>query len=330
MAASAITFRPPLFQSPLRLKACFPSRYSLGQFPAPSDPSPWRTFAVKASTTSSSIASSDKQHLSPSEAGRAAFELRSKIDSQETQDGNAPSMSTLLSHAGLTRGIESAGSNSPLSPPIELASTYERPPDGDYGGNGLIYSRSHNPTRKLLEDAVGQLEIASWNTRGSDLEEKSSSEIAPTFAFSSGMAAVASLFLAHSSPTKVFLPKDVYHGVPTQLYTSLNDHGVSHEAVDMTNKQEMLQKVEESIDLHNNINSERANPATVIVWLETPSNPLCQVTDIREICQAVNGLKGKYESVRITSVVDCTWAPPCITQPLLVRAYHLPLFACRA
>ncbi|KAL7467299.1 hypothetical protein ACHAXS_007545 [Conticribra weissflogii] len=320
MAASAIAFRSRLFLTPHRLKAGYQSRYSIGNFPTPSNPSQLRAFAVKALTPSPAICSSNKNHLSPSEAGRAAFELRSRIDSQDKQDGKALSMPTLLSHAGLVHDIQSASTNSPLSPPIELSSTYERPPDGDYGANGLIYSRSHNPTRKLLEDAVGQLEMASRSAQGNHLGEKSSTEIAPSFAFSSGMAAVASLLLAHSSPAKVLVPKDVYHGVPTQLFTSLNDHGVEHEAVDMTNNLEVLQKVEESIDFYNNINSEETHPASIIIWLETPSNPLCQITDIREICKALYNLRGDRQNVRITIVVDSTWAPPCITQPLLLGA----------
>ena len=249
-------------------------------------------------------------NISPSDAGRASFALRSQLDDQ-LKDSNAMgevlSMSTLLSHAGLSRGGNSANDNAPLSPPIELSSTYERPPDGDYGENGLIYSRSNNPTRTLLEEAMGQLEMAG---------SSSITTTAPTFAFSSGMAAVASVLLAHTSPVKLLIPKDVYHGVPTQLHTSLNDHGVVHEAVDMTNINDMRQKMEECMKLSSEKN--KGNDASLIVWMETPSNPLCQVTDIRELCNAVNECRGRYENVRITTVVDSTWAPPCITQPLLV------------
>ncbi|KAL7527039.1 hypothetical protein ACHAXR_001768 [Thalassiosira sp. AJA248-18] len=218
-------------------------------------------------------------------------------------------MSTKLSHAGLSinNGDESSRCyNEPLSPPIDLATTYERPPSGDYGDNGLIYSRSCNPTRKLLEEAVGQLEMMSVDADPASSEDTT----APTYAFSSGMAAVASLLLACKSPVKLLIPQDVYHGVPTQLHTSLNDHGVDHESVDMTNSNQIRQKIMENIDCN----------GTLVIWLETPSNPLCQVTDITEICSVVQDLRTQNKNGRILTVVDSTWAPPCITQPLKLGA----------
>ena len=125
-------------------------------------------------------------------------------------------MATQLSHAGLSPSTNKDKSfNSPLSPPIDLATTYERPPSGDYGEDGMIYSRSCNSTRKLLEDTIGQLEITSSST--------DQQQVAPTFAFSSGMAAVSSLLLACKSQVKLLMPEDVYHGLSTQL-KCLNDH----------------------------------------------------------------------------------------------------------
>ena len=253
------------------------------------------------STSSSSDGTTDDS--SPgSTAGRSAFDMRHKIDCNNQWK---TSMSTKLSHAGLSTTYstyyDEKNYNSPLSPPIELATTYERPPSGDYGENGLIYSRSCNPTRKLLEDTMGQLEMDDNTT------------IAPTFAFSSGMAAVASLLLACKSPVKMLIPKDVYHGVPTQLHTSLNDHGIIHESVDMTNCNEIRQTIKE------NIISSNENEGTLVVWIETPSNPLCQVTDIQAVCNVVQEMRRSRNNEsenRILCVVDSTWAPPVITKPL--------------
>ena len=67
------------------------------------------------------------------------------------------SMESLLAHAGLPLPSSSLSTihntiqNQPLSPSLDLATTFERPPDGNYGQDGLIYSRIHNPTRTLLE-----------------------------------------------------------------------------------------------------------------------------------------------------------------------------------
>jgi len=269
------------------------------------------------STTSSASGAADQ---SPTQrAGRAAFALRNKKEeSSNHNQWRTTSMSTKLSHAGLSsnHGNDSSNDyNNPLSPPLDLATTYERPPSGDYGEGGLIYSRSCNPTRKLLEDAVGQLEIMSAATKSidpslSNLKERN----APTFAFSSGMAAVASLLLACKSPVKMLIPQDVYHGVPTQLHASLVDHGVAHESVDMTNCNEVHQKIKESIECDSS--------GTLVVWMESPSNPLCQVTDIEQVCSAVNEHQRNHpnEHSRIVTVVDSTWAPPCITQPLTLGA----------
>jgi len=242
---------------------------------------------------------------SPSAAGRSAFALRHEIERHKSNRSNQrrTSMSTMLSHAGLSSNNHTGDGNtnnfnSPLSPPLDLATTYERPPSGDYGDGGLIYSRSCNPTRKLLEDAIGQLEIMSEGT------------IAPTFSFSSGMAAVASLLLACKSPVMVLIPKDVYHGVPSQLHTSLNDHGIAHKSVDMTNINEIQQQIEENSETN----------GSLIVWLETPSNPLCQVTDIQTVCNDIKKLRSQLKNRRILTVVDSTWAPPCVTRPLTLGA----------
>ena len=245
--------------------------------------------------------------ITPAEAGSLGHRLRQEFDSSSNRN-ESTSLSTLLSHAGLSKAKD-VSTNVPLSPPIELATTYERPADGNYGDDGLIYSRSCNPTRKLLEDTIGQLEVEAGQRQ---------QKPAPTFAFSSGMAADASLLLAQKSPVKVIVPTDVYHGVPTQLHGCLNDHGITHEAVDMTDVKGLQQKLEHYIiesDTNNN------NDGTLVIWMETPSNPLCQVTDIQSICEVVNEMRIQSKNAyNIITVVDSTWAPPVITRPLLLGA----------
>ncbi|KAL3800658.1 hypothetical protein HJC23_006120 [Cyclotella cryptica] len=251
--------------------------------------------------------------LLPSAAGTSAYLLRDTLDKE--RERNALSMSTLLSHAGLpmhNNATKGGVDNKALSPPIILATTYERPPDGNYGENDFIYSRESNPTRKLLEDVMGELETSNSSQHGHEMSGKS----APSYAFSSGMAAIASLILAHKSPVKLLIPQDVYHGVPTQLVTALNDHGVLHQAVDMTNCDELRHIITQEVL------KSSGKEGSLIVWMETPSNPLCQVTNIQMVCDIVNEVRSSStnDKFRITSVVDSTWAPPCITQPLLLGA----------
>ena len=114
----------------------------------------------------------------------------------------------------------------------------------------------------------------------------------------------------------MLIPTDVYHGLPSQFATTLNDHGVLHQSVDMTDCKELKNIITEEVKK----NSERGG--SLIVWLETPSNPLCQVTNISQICDMVKDVQSTIsnEEYTITTAVDSTWAPPCITQPLKLGA----------
>ena len=261
---------------------------------------------------------SSKEGESPGAAGAASYALSEKLEHE--RGPYTSSMSTILSHAGLSMHasiVEGHRDNRPLSPPIELATTYERPPDGKYRENDWIYSRQRNPTRKLLEDIMGKLETAKIDRDTLNIDDYDKSCMAAMgFAFSSGMAAIASLLLAHKTPVKVLIPTDVYHGLPTQFALTLNNHGVLHQTVDMTNIEHLNGIISK------NIENASGSEGSLIVWMETPSNPLCQITDIKEICKMVDGIRSAQGSdrFRITTVVDSTWAPPCITQPLKLGA----------
>jgi len=241
---------------------------------------------------------------SPAEAGKLAYSHRLKRD---VKNCNTIGMDTILSHAGLhSPSSNTIGSlNEPLSPPIHLESTYTRPPSGDYfkeedGGRGWIYSRIGNPTRKLLEETITHLELA-----GSG-ERKEDHSLAVTCAFSSGMAAVSSIVLALPQNLHIILPDDIYHGVPTQLKAMFVQRGVTYSATNMTNIQ----------DIEKEIKSSKVN--NVLVWMETPSNPGCKVVDIDAVCKLVSICRN--DNTNITTAVDSTWAPPNLTQPLLLGA----------
>jgi Cys/Met metabolism PLP-dependent enzyme len=232
--------------------------------------------------------SSTAPPLSPREAGKRAAALALVQKNRTKKD----SLSTLAAHAG----IENIH-NAPLAPPLHVATTYTRPADGIYHTSDSIYAREDNPTRLLLEKTVFGLE-----TWGLDLEEQ---DVPPTsWAFSSGMMAATAIVLAHSSPLTVILAKDVYHGVPTLLVEVFSRHRVDVRRVDMTGPPDAI--VEEI----------RRVPAgsEVIVWMESPSNPLCEVVDIAAMTTAVKGI----ESHVITTVVDVTMASPIVTRPLEV------------
>ena len=301
------------------------------------------------------ISSSSALMKIPNEAGQLAYDISlskpSKNDGNNNVDERADqneaisiklSMDSFLAHAGLPLFPNNTDDNvnllnQPLSPPLELATTYERPPDGNYGQHGNIYSRIHNPTRFLLEEIMAALEHVKQHDDQTNMEKNISNYCT---AYSSGMAAVSSILLAHPPNSKksaihVILPDDVYHGVPSQLVSVLIQHGISYSSVDMTRIEGVRNHIlhvsnESTFEEDNKIAESKYN--SIILWLETPSNPLAKVTDIASICNLVEELKSTsslFQSdpthdtnetapISITTVVDSTWAPPCITQPLQV------------
>ena len=179
---------------------------------------------------------------------------------------------TLAVHAG--NKVDPA--TGAVVPPIHLSTTFERDADGGYS-RGFIYSRNHNPNRNALEEALAALEGG-----------------AAAAAFASGLAAVTAVFQTLSPGDHVVAPKDIYHGTANVLKQLFAKWGVAFTFVDMSN----LDAVRAAI-----------RPETRIMWVETPSNPLLQCTDIAAI---VDLCAGK----RIRVVADNTFASPVLQNPL--------------
>jgi cystathionine gamma-synthase len=204
------------------------------------------------------------------------------------------SLDTVLAHAG----VSNASHNAPLSPPLQFATTYTRPADGIYHAGDSKYTRFDNPTRLLFEIEMTRLELhGNTNTR-----ESGNTNMNYSCAFASGMMAVSAIILAHQAPLTVLIPSDLYHGVPTVL-----DEVFSRFQV--TTKRVSMQSIES--ELQNNLPSNN----DIIVWMESPSNPQTQVTDIAFVCNLV---KTMSVGARITTVVDTTLAP--FQRPLLLGA----------
>lgn len=132
------------------------------------------------------------------------------------------------------------------SVPIYQASTFHhediyQPPLHDY-------SRSGNPTRQALEDYIALLE---GGVRG--------------FAYASGMAAISSSFMLLSAGDHMIVTEDVYGGTYRLLTSILNRMGIESTFVDMTD----LDQVKAAL-----------KPNTKAVYMETPSNPTLNITDI--------------------------------------------------
>ena len=162
--------------------------------------------------------------------------------------------------------------------PLYQSSTFhqnvDRPGEFDY-------TRSGNPTRKALEDTIANLE---GGERG--------------FAFSSGMAAISTVLLLFSRGDHLIVSRDVYGGtfrVLTQVFRRL---GIETTFVDTTR----IGDIEQAI-----------RPQTKAIYVETPSNPLLKVSDLKEIIR----LAKKH---RCLTIVDNTFLTPYYQQPLKLGA----------
>jgi cystathionine gamma-synthase len=163
--------------------------------------------------------------------------------------------------------------------PIVLSTTFERAEDGTFPG-GHIYSRSSNPNRTLLENVLAKLE------GGADAAS-----------FSSGNAAGMSVFQSLPPGTHIIAPDDMYHGLRNQL--KLLFAGIlTFDFVDVNDNQVLL---------------DHLKPETGLIWIETPSNPLLKITDIKQVVKIAhkNGIK---------VACDNTFATPICQQPLALGA----------
>lgn len=165
--------------------------------------------------------------------------------------------------------------------PIYQTATYAQEQVGKH--KGYEYSRTGNPTRKALETCLATLEKAEFG-----------------LAFSSGMAATDTVLRLLQPGDHVVAGNDVYGGTYRLFEQVLRPYGLDFSFVDTTN----LANIEAAL-----------RPQTRLIWLETPSNPLLNVTDLR----AVAGL-AQAQANRPWVAVDNTFATPYLQRPLELGA----------
>jgi cysteine-S-conjugate beta-lyase len=167
------------------------------------------------------------------------------------------------------------GQTGATSVSIQHASTFHQTKLNEFGA--FDYARSSNPTRNALEETIAELE---GGRRG--------------FAFSSGMAAISTVFMLLKSGDHVVISEDVYGGTYRLITNVLHRFGVEYTFVNMRN----LDAVEKSI-----------KPNTKVLYIETPSNPLLHITDIRSIVRIAE----KYNCL---TFADNTFMTPALQRPL--------------
>jgi cystathionine gamma-synthase len=165
--------------------------------------------------------------------------------------------------------------------PVHLTTTYKQDGVGGLRG-GYEYSRSANPTRTALQEALAALE---QGTRG--------------MAFASGLAAEDTLLRTVCEPgSHIVLGGDAYGGTFRLISRVASRWGVEHTPADL-----------------NDLDALRAvmRPTTRVIWCETPTNPLLNIADIARLAEFA------HEHGAIL-VVDNTFASPYLQQPLSLGA----------
>ena len=166
--------------------------------------------------------------------------------------------------------------NGAIMTPIYATSTYVQQSPGIH--QGYEYSRSHNPTRKALEDCICALENGSKG-----------------FAFASGMAAIGTVLEILNSGDHVIAMDDLYGGT-YRLFEDVRKRssGLEFSFVDLSDSK----KLQEAI-----------RPNTKMIWVESPTNPLLKLVDLSVIAKFA-------KDNNIISVCDNTFCSPYIQKPL--------------
>ncbi len=178
---------------------------------------------------------------------------------------------TLAIHAGQAPEPQTGA----IVVPIYQTATYAQPAIGEH--KGYEYSRTHNPTRKALEECLAALENGKYG-----------------MAFASGMAATSTSMALFNKGDHVICGDDVYGGTYRVFEKVFRPWGLDFSFVDTTD----VAQVEKAI-----------KPTTKMIWFETPSNPLLKVADLR-------GIATLAKKHGILTAVDNTFASPYFQRPL--------------
>ncbi|WP_175638321.1 methionine biosynthesis PLP-dependent protein [Metabacillus schmidteae] len=163
-----------------------------------------------------------------------------------------------------------------VSPPVYFSTAYRHAGIGE--STGFDYIRTGNPTRLLVEQAIADLE---HGDRG--------------FAFSSGMAAIQTIMALFQSGDELIVSSDLYGGTYRLFEREWRKYGLSFQYDDFTNPTETEKLI---------------NEKTKALFIETPTNPLMQETDIKELVSIAK----KHE---ILVIVDNTFYTPVLQTPIL-------------
>jgi cystathionine gamma-lyase len=164
-------------------------------------------------------------------------------------------------------------------PPLHLSSTFAQSAPGEH--KGFDYSRAGNPTRQRYESCLAALENGKHG-----------------FAFASGLAATDAIIRTLSPGDHVLCSYDVYGGTFRLFERILKNQNIEFSFTDLADLAALDQAVQTN---------------TKFIWIETPTNPLLKISDIRQIADFA-----RSKSIKLA--VDNTFATPVFQRPLELGA----------
>src|SRR5256884_802744 len=178
-----------------------------------------------------------------------------------------------------TRAIHAGQDPDPLTGsvtvPVYLAGAYEQHGPGKEGK--YVSSRTANPTRTALEECLASLEVGRYG-----------------LAFSSGMAATTTMLLSLKKGDHVIAGDDIYGGTYRLFEQVLRNYGLQFTYVNPENPENVENVIRKN---------------TRLVWIETPTNPLMRIVDIRQISKI-------SKKAHALLVVDNTFMSPYLQNPI--------------
>lgn len=184
-------------------------------------------------------------------------------------------LNTKLIHGGISTDLVTGA----VSVPIYQTSTYKQ--NGVGKPKGYEYSRSGNPTRFALEELIADLEGGSKG-----------------FAFASGLAGIHAVLSMFKPGDHILLGDDVYGGTFRLLVQVFEKNGLAYTTIDTSDLNNIAENVQKN---------------TKALYLESPSNPLLKITDIK-------GAVALAKANHLITIVDNTFATPYFQQPLALGA----------
>ena len=182
---------------------------------------------------------------------------------------------TKVIHAGVHPDVATGA----IMTPIYQTSTFVQEEIGVH--KGFEYSRTGNPTRQALENNLAAIEEGKFGA-----------------CFGSGLAAIDAVIKMLSPGDEVISTNDLYGGSYRIFTTIFEKYGIKFHFVDMLN----INNIEEKI-----------NSKTKLIWVETPTNPMMNIVDIKKVCELAKENKTMV-------AVDNTFATPYLQNPLSLGA----------